>query len=1140
MAGTWLILMLLVVSSLVFVLALAFGLLPFQSTAMADPVIPLVWGIVVEDFESGPLDEWSKISPADLSLVPGGGHNGSTGLSVAASQGSSYLYQTKVARAEEGYMTFWFNPNGVVIPDEGTSWVPGKSICISAIVNSDDWWPPLVALYVRRPAGQGYQGYLAWPIDGQDNRYYDYELGSFDVVNGWQKITVGYRINEWVAVWHNDQLMRYATDVVHTDPYGDIIQFGKVGSSSNTPSGNLLFDDYAFQIPRIDDLWVDADSVNDNNDGLTPATAFRTIQKAADLAGPGTTVHILPGVYRETVWPVMNGSAAEAALYVAEDGPGTAIIRGSEPAASLTWTRLTANTIGLPPGVDPTNIYYADLSAWELDDPPRFVVELDDNGEVVARLPLAREPDWQVATEWKHHEFWWAADGGSSVAGCDPATDPDSNCDFPSRSATQLTDRTNDADPPGIEPGNLATLGDLTGATLLAIDTRQGHYICRRTITAHNIAAGRVTVDRVCEHGSGSGNPDLGWGSKYYVEGKPYLLDTPGEWWYDKGSGRLYLWPRMAGNPGTMDIEISQRDNGFSLQNRSYITLDGLTIEFLDGSAIYLANWSTHKAYQDTVRNATLRYANWGVFVGQSVRADASPGNIIDGLTVEDSEIAHIDTLAIRLIDWWENGADPDLFSRSGVLNTVIRNNEMHHLGFRTDGDNAIGASFQFANKLRIEDNHVHHVAHNGFQISRSVIQSPKEYGFDPEEIKTGEILIRGNIFEKACQLTTDCGGLKFWGSPPDNHVFRDVLVTGNVFRDNFGWTYVSEKRRRWMGGTSSDVRGKGGLGLYVDQASGIHAFRNISYNNAYAGFMLSGAWRDGDIVYYNNVTANSLYGMILGGRQYDTHGCVNTQLVNNIFVNSEAYGMSHSDGDGLYANTTIDHNLYYNNGWRAYENGGMWQPGAMRLYDGSSYLYYPILAEIQANTSWEPHGVEGDPVFWDYHPDDHDLYDGSWPDFHLTIASTNAIDQGGTALPDSLATLLDTFNVDDAQWGAAFDIGRYEAGFALLPSPSARAVEPGGTAYYALRLQPSDSPHTVALTVTSPSPSLIVTLDPMVVTSDMVATLTVADTHTGTLLPGLWYTLPITGNGGGFTRTISVGLLVGGKRVYLPLLLRE
>ena len=35
-------------------------------------------------------------------------------------------------------------------------------------------------------------------------------------------------------------------------------------------------------------------------------------------------------------------------------------------------------------------------------------------GEIIARLPLAREPDWEVATEWKHHEFWWSADGGSS------------------------------------------------------------------------------------------------------------------------------------------------------------------------------------------------------------------------------------------------------------------------------------------------------------------------------------------------------------------------------------------------------------------------------------------------------------------------------------------------------------------------------------------------------------------------------------------------------------------------------------------------------------------------------------------------------------------------------------------------------
>ena len=29
------------------------------------------------------------------------------------------------------------------------------------------------------------------------------------------------------------------------------------------------------------------------------------------------------------------------------------------------------------------------------------------------------------------------------------------------------------------------------------------------------------------------------------------------------------------------------------------------------------------------------------------------------------------------------------------------------------------------------------------------------------------------------------------------------------------------------------------------------------------------------------------------------------------------------SDADGVFENTTIDHNLYYNNGWRPYDQGG-------------------------------------------------------------------------------------------------------------------------------------------------------------------------------------------------------------------------
>lgn len=1107
---------------------------PQAEDTSAAPMIPPVWDILADDFEGGTLDLWEASSPPSPALAPGGGINGSTGLAVPVSSEPAYLYQTGVAKAEEGYLTFRFNPNGVSLPEPDPNWwPPGTSLSIAEVVNSDEWWPPLAALYLRQPPGQGYQAYLAWPTNEDGTRHYDYD-NTFDLIDGWQQITLGYRIDAWVAVWVNGALVRYNdATVVHPDPYGDIVFLGKVRDNSSAPSGTLLFDQAAFQVPRLNDLWVDAESGDDHNDGLSAASALRTIQRAADLAGPGTTVHILPGVYREMVWPALNGTASEPVQYVAENSPGTVSLRGSEASSSLAWTQLSSNDIGLPPGVDPAQIYFTDLSSWGLSAPPRFLVELSSSPG--ARLPLAREPDWSVATEWKTHEFWWAADGGSAPAACDPATDSDPNCDLPQRSTTQLTDRTNDSQPAGIEPGNLTTLGDLSGATLVAIDTLQGHYNYRRLITSHEVASGKITVDRICEHDGGTGNPGLGWGTKYFVENKPYLLDTPGEWWYDPSSGHLYLWPPAPGNPAFQNIEISRREHGFSLRNRSYTILDGLTIELVNHSAIYQHNWTEHKSYGNTLRNMLVQYANYGVYIEQDVAADESPGNVIDGFTLQDSEIAYIDSQGIRLIDWWEDGANPDSFTHSGIRNTLIQGNEFHHLGFRTDGDNAIGLSFGFANQLTFQGNHVHHIAHNGVQFSQSVIQSDKEYGFDPGEIKTGAILIKDNIFEKACQLTTDCGGLKFWGSPPDNHVFRDVLITGNIFRDTFGWSYISEKRGRYSGGEGSQVQGMGAYGLFVDHASGLHVYRNIAYNNAYTGYLLYGVWRDGSMVYANNVAANSLYGMSLGGEQYDTHGAVDTRVIHNILINNEGFGLSMGYAEDHTANTTVDYNLYYGNGWRPYEDGGIWHAGAMVIREGGAWEPYITLAEAQAATPWEDHGIAGDPAFWDYNPSDHDLHDGSWPDFHLTTASA-AIDQGMVSLPASLLSLLDAYGVDYSFRGVAYDIGRYEAGFSLRAVPAFRSIDAGGEADYALSLDPSDPPLAVTLSVGSLSPDLTAALSASTLEPGGVVTLTV--THHGPATPQ-WYSIPVSASGGGFASTMEVLLLVNGALTHLPLVSR-
>ncbi len=770
------------------------------------------------------------------------------------------------------------------------------------------------------------------------------------------------------------------------------------------------------------DLWVDAKAGKDTNSGTSATSPFRTIQAAARLAGPGTTVHILPGVYRESVVPAYDGSAAAPVVYTAQNGPGTVIVRGSAPTSSLVWTRLTSNTIGLPAGVNPASIYYASLLPWGLTQAPRYIVQLDSSGTIVARFMPAREPDWQVKLWWKPSQFWWMANGGSAVAGCNPITNADHQCDLPWRSYTQLTDTANDSGPAGVEPGNLTTLGNLTGATLVALDAQHGHYLYRGTITSHDVAAGRVIVNAKFDN---DGTPGIGWGTKYYVENHPALLDQPGEWWFDSKSGRLYLWAPNSANPGQLNLEISRRNTGFDLTKRSYITLNGLTVELFNGSAYQIRNANyMSKAFGDVIQNCTLRYANRGVVLYQYVNGSTPANYAIDGFTLRNSEIAYMDTSAIDSSFWWPGAPSPAQFTHSGVRRVVIAGNRLHDLGFNSDDRLAVGVRIQFPDKLRFTGNAISRTAHAGAHFLFSLIASTRQYGFSPQEIKLGDILVYGNIFDQTCVLASDCGALKFAGSQrPYTHVFRNVLIMANIFRNSVGWSYVSALRQKTSVGDAN--------GFYLDHASGVYAYRNIAYNNTGAGFKLSCLWRDGDAVFYNNVVANNhMFAFKLTGvGSCDNHnGSVNTQVVNNILANNDAYGMQVESAynTGNFGNLVIDRNLYYLNGWDSQAAYGV--PAQIKLYEGTlPAQYFHNLSEIRSGTPWEAHGVEGDPAFVQYDPADHNPFDNSWPNFHLTSASTNAIDRGTAGIPTTLSGLLAEFGIADTRYGAAFDIGRFE-----------------------------------------------------------------------------------------------------------------
>ncbi len=562
-------------------------------------------------------------------------------------------------------------------------------------------------------------------------------------------------------------------------------------------------------------------------------------------------------------------------------------------------------------------------------------------------------------------------------------------------------------------------MGDLTGAVLRAQDHYRAHFQYLRKITAHNVAAGRITVDDAC-HRVGT-DPGLGWGTKYFVESHPALLDTAGEWWFDDATDQLYLWPPTPGNPASQLLEIPRYDTAFDLMDRSWIELRDLDMELYNGRVVSMANWINHLSVGNAIRGSSLHWADIGIVAEQQVEAGSHLDKRIESLLIEDNDIGQMDTWGIKLTQRW-TGGDADSWTRSGMFDTVIRGNELHHLGFRMSeegGSSTGGVAFRHADRLTFEDNWVHDTATEGLLLTESVVQSPSEYGFSAAEIKLGEILLRNNLFERSCQMKSDCGAIRVWGLQPDSHVFRDFLVTGNVFRDTLGWSWAAQQRGLYENGV---VSGAGGSGFYMDGTTGMHLYRNLVYNNGNAGFYLIRHWRDGKMVLYNNVLANNAIGIRLGGLNNDTHVNVDTKLRNNVLVNNAAYALVVEDLDSNYTNTVIDHNLYQDNGWR----GLAFKAGDMNIVHSGSQEFHQTVAEIRTNTVFESSGQDAAAGFVDYDEADHDPFDGSWPDFRLAIGSA-AVDAGSSVLPGGLDSLLGLFGIAESREGTAWDQGASE-----------------------------------------------------------------------------------------------------------------
>lgn len=127
---------------------------------------------------------------------------------------------------------------------------------------------------------------------------------------------------------------------------------------------------------------------------------------------------------------------------------------------------------------------------------------------------------------------------------------------------------------------------------------------------------------------------------------------------------------------------------------------------------------------------------------------------------------------------------------------------------------------------------------------------------------------------------------------------------------------------------------------------------------------------------------------------------------------------------------------------------------------------------------------------------------------------------------------------VDVSSRQVSADSGQVE-GFGLAMTPASQAIEPGQSTAFTVSVSYNGNFNQPVTLTAAVSPSLPQQLKPGSLTAGGLSLLVLTDTHTNPLLPGIWHTLWVTATGGGLTHTAQATLLVGGSRVFLPVVLK-
>lgn len=382
-----------------------------------------------------------------------------------------------------------------------------------------------------------------------------------------------------------------------------------------------------------------------------------------------------------------------------------------------------------------------------------------------------------------------------------------------------------------------------------------------------------------------------------------------------------------------------------------------------------------------------------------------------------------------------------------------------------------------------------------------------------------------------------------------DNTAIRGGGAIDIVFSDNFNTRLVVEKSS-FIDNEVTGVNGQYGQGgaIYLvedDRAGGSNEdnilITDSTFHGNLAGRQGGGVWftilgrgRIVNSTFEGNRTTAGFNqvgqggGMAIGGT---------VEIVNSTFANNHAdYQGGAIHGGGGDNAITLKNTIFLNNTL----NIGQTQPSETRwqgfhtnrpMLDGGQNIQQPRMKPTYNNDV--NNLITANPIFQD--PLLQALADNGGPTLTMALsAGSPAIDNGASGCPatDQRGELR-----NDEQC----DIGAYEYVISQLEAnPSSRAIFPGGAATYQIQILSSDTINQpLNLVATESYPDISVSLSQPTILPGQTVMLTVTDSRSGTLSPGVWHTISLTGTNSNLSLETEVTLLVGGERVFLPVTLR-